>query len=331
MSDRGQHGGRASSVLGVPPVWTLSELYTHLQGVVDLELWTIPFYLSVMYSIKDPSSVAYRQIQSSVYQEMLHAQLASNIANAFGYSPKFTAPVYVGTDVPHVDFSLDEPNPTELFTPFSAEIGPLDQMRINTMCLVEYPEWDTQRQPDLRPDITSYGSIGEFYAAVGWGIGELREHLRGGLNQVDQFPGFYNNFPQRTITEDGTDGYKQALALMGLIVDQGEGQTQDDAYISVAHRNTADGFDERWPHYHKFASIRNAREFPATFTGEVHPAPGSPGDKAQQTLVKDFAAFLDTLDRLFGGRPAGEFGPLMAKLGGDILTCWQRNAVPRFS
>ncbi len=318
-------------MLGVPRTWTLTELYTHLQGVVDLELWTIPYYLSVMYSIKDPSCVAYRQIQSAVYQEMLHAQLACNIANSFGCVPVFTAPVYAGAAVPHVDFKLDVPNPTELFTPFSAEIGPLDEKRINTMCLVEYPEWDTQRQPDLRGHISDYGSIGEFYAAVGWGISELREHLRGGRNQVDQFAGFYNGFTQPTITEDGTEGYKQAVALMSLIVDQGEGQTQDDAYISIAHRNTADGFEERWPHYHKFASIRNAAKLPAAFSGERHPDPGSPGHKAQQTLIKDFAAFLGTLNRLFSGEQAGEFGPLMAKLGGDILTCWQRNAVPRFS
>jgi hypothetical protein len=74
----------AIGALGGRPEWDLNALWSHLQGVTDLELWTIPFYLTAMYSIKDPSQDAYQLIQSIVYQEMLHAQLACNIANAYG-------------------------------------------------------------------------------------------------------------------------------------------------------------------------------------------------------------------------------------------------------
>ena len=38
------------------------------------------------------------------------------------------------------------------FTPYSTEIGPLDERRINTMALIEYPEWRTGRQPDVQPE-----------------------------------------------------------------------------------------------------------------------------------------------------------------------------------
>ena len=310
--------------------WTLDSLRTHLQGVVDLELWTIPYYLTAMYSIEDPADDAYQLIQSIVYQEMLHAQLACNIANAYGYSPTFTAPVYSGHDIPHLRFSLDVPNPTQTYTPYSAELGPLDERRVNAMCLIEYPEWDTERTPDLRPNREEYGSIGEFYAAVRAGMTELRDEVLGGVNQVDQFQFFYAGFSQPTITRNGYDGYQQAMTLVDVITDQGEGQTQGDAEVPAEFRNTADGLEESWPHFRKFSVIRALGQLPDTFSGQAEPPPGSPGHRAQERLVRDFAVFLQTLDALFRSERPGDFGPLMAKLGGDVLTCWQNDAIPRF-
>ena len=61
--------------------WTPKNLKAHIQYAVDLEFWTIPFYMSAMYSIKDRTSDAFQLIQSVVNQEMLHLQSASNIAN----------------------------------------------------------------------------------------------------------------------------------------------------------------------------------------------------------------------------------------------------------
>jgi hypothetical protein len=106
--------------------WDLRHLHDHLQGVIDVELWTIPFYMVAMYSIKDPSSDAMRLIQSVVHQEMLHVQLACNIANSYGYAPHFSTPVYQGKEIPHLSFDLDTPNPTESFMPYTAELGALD-------------------------------------------------------------------------------------------------------------------------------------------------------------------------------------------------------------
>ncbi len=313
------------------PKWDMRHLRTHLQGVVDLEFWTIPYYMTAMYSIKDPTSEAYRLIQAVVYQEMLHAQLASNIANAFGYSPTFNAPVYQGTNIPHINFDLDVPNPTFTYTPYSAELGPLDQQRVNGMCLIEYPEWDTQRQPALNQHRSDYGSIAEFYDAVRVGVTELRSHLRGGVNQVSEFQEFYNNSPQHTVTLDAERGYQQAMTLFDIIVDQGEGQTESDTEIPTEFQNTADGFMDSWDHFQKFSYIREMRQLPPTYSGVPDPEPGSPGYAAQQTLIKDFAAFRQTLEALFSGANPVQFGPLMAKIGGDVLTCWQRGAIPRFS
>ena len=119
--------------------WTLEQLHAHLQDLIDLEFWTIPFYASALYSIRNRSCPAYRLIQAVVHEEMMHAQFAGNIANAYGLEPVFSVPVYEGDRIPHLDFALDTPNPTQVFTPFTAEIGPCDRKRVNAMCLIEYP------------------------------------------------------------------------------------------------------------------------------------------------------------------------------------------------
>ncbi len=313
------------------PSWDLDALHVHLQSAVDLEIWTIPYYLTAMYSIKDPSDDAYQLIQSVVYEEMLHAQLAGNLSNAYGQIPTVGAPRYIGKNVPHLCFRLDEPNPTKRFSPYSAELGPLDEERINTMCLIEYPEWDTQRTPDLRPRVEEYGSIGELYTALRVGMTELRGHLLGGVRQLDFFRQFFVDLSQQTVTLDGDAGLRQALSLVDVITDQGEGQTQGDADIPEASRNTADGFEESWPHFRKFMAIRESSRRPATYDGVPDPPAGSPGYLAQERLQEDFVAFRRVLEDLFSGGGSLRFGSLMAKLGGDVLTCWQNGAIPKFS
>jgi len=48
--------------------WNLKHLHAHLQYAVSLELWTIPFYMSALFSIRDRSSPAFQLIQSIVNQ-----------------------------------------------------------------------------------------------------------------------------------------------------------------------------------------------------------------------------------------------------------------------
>ncbi len=237
------------------PKWDLPHLQNHLQYAVDLEFWTIPFYMAAMYSIKDPSLEAYRLIQSVVYEEMLHVQMAGNIANAYDHCPTFDAPLYKGKEIPHLDFALDTPDPRKQFDPYSTKIGPLDRERLNTMCLIEYPEWETGHQPDLREKMREYGSIGEFYDAVEVGAAELVAYLKGGRNQVDFFKNFYRDFAQQTVTQDGEAGLKQAVNLIKAITDQGEGQTESKMDIPEEYQNTEDGFHPDWTHFRKFSAL----------------------------------------------------------------------------
>lgn len=243
--------------------WTIGHLRDHLQYAVSLEFWTIPFYMAAMLSIVDRTSGAFQLVQSIVNQEMLHLQLASNVANAYGLSPTFDPPVYAGQAIPHLNFAIDTPDPRPQFSPFSAEIGLLDIERVNAMCLIEFPEWDQGAKPDLRDDVVDYGSIGAFYDAVEYGASLLKRELEGGIRQVDHFGAFYRYLPALTVANRGETGFREAALLIAVIRDQGEG-TAPNGIIRPVFQNTADDGTPGKDHYAKFISIREA-PLPTTY------------------------------------------------------------------
>lgn len=319
--------------------WDIRHLREHLQYAIQLEYWTVPFYMSAMYSIKDPTADAYKLIQSVVYQEMLHIQLACNAANAFGakidLDHAFISPPYKGKEVPHLMFTKgeidrDPVDPGQSYRPYSAEIGPLDEARVNAMCLIEYPEDDVNEPPDLKQDATEYSSIGEFYRAVLFGATQHVEDIQANHNQVEIFRNFYRHFPSQTITQPGVAGLNQVMDVINAITDQGEGVRRTDT-IPLEYRNTADGFNSNEDHFAKFNQIKNLTEMPECYSGVAHPDKGSAGEEAQKILLRSFERFRRDMVTLFNGTRPRDFGPNMAILGGNILNCWKSGAIPRFS
>lgn len=310
--------------------WNLSHLRAHLQYAVDLELWTIPFYMAPLYSIQDRSSQAFQSIQSIVNQEMLHVQLVANVSNAYGHSPAFSAPEYVGTAIPHLDFQLDKPDPRDIFHPFSAEIGPFDALRLNSMCLIEFPEYDTGHQPDLRDNVTEYGSIGEFYDAIEYGAKLLDRHIHGGVLQVDLFSAFYRNMPKLTIEGSGAQAFSEVALLLDVIRDQGEGRKSNEQ-IAEAFQNTADDSNPDQSHYEKFTDILHQQLMPLTYPLKSA-ADVTDRDRAlQQILVDNFTALRHALAASFAGRMPHDFAALMTTIGGNVVNCWKNGVPPKFS
>lgn len=308
----------------------LSYLHKHLQYAVDLELWTIPFYMSAMYSIKDRSCDAYQLIRSIVNQEMLHLQSAANIANALGYSPTISTPVYDGTTVPHLDFSKDPIEVTKQFMPYTAEIGPLDLQHINAMCLIELPEFDThQNTLELFSECSEYGTIGAFYQALLFAIKLHKNQIRGGVRQVDYFAPFYRNAPDLIVSESKDAGLSQVELLIQLITEQGEGYTKLAQIIPPVFQNTADDPEPEQDHFKKFVSIKDA-PLPEVFQLK------DPGSYSQQDIElqaiceENFTALTLFLEGLFTGENPGQFFPCMAGVGGSIRNCWQNGVVPKF-
>ena len=59
-----------------PEQWTREELHTHLQQAIDLEFWTIPLYLSALYSIEGLDELVKRlRLQLLVIDEVDHDQI----------------------------------------------------------------------------------------------------------------------------------------------------------------------------------------------------------------------------------------------------------------
>jgi hypothetical protein len=309
--------------------WHLADVHQHLQFAVAIEMWTIPYYLTVMYSIKDLGAPAFRLIQSVVNQEMLHAQLAANVYNSFQPTPPlpigpFTYAKEVG--VPHLDFDLDSGAVDKYGKP-DASLGGLDLTRIGTMCLIELPE---SSPPSPDPSEEHYATIGDFYDALKIGMGQHADAVIGHHNQVDYFKNFYRNLSHTTITQNGPDGLSQALELVQVITEQGEGRTHTIEEIPVEYRNTADGYDTSSSHFRKFNAIRDALlagRAPATYPVDPHPTDTQP----QQALKLNFAKLLGSIQELFNGGPAGDFGVLMHTVGANILSCWRRGIVPQLS
>lgn len=321
---------KKSTILTVDQ-WDITHLRDHLQSAVDLELWTIPFYMSAMYSIKDRTDPAYQLIRTVVNQEMLHLQTAANISNAYGRSPTLDAPAYKGKVIPHLDFSGDDPAVLKKFSPYTAEIGPLDLEHINAMCLIEVPESLTGEAPELNEDTTEYGSIGQFYQALRYGAGLLRKDIRGGVKQVDFFGAFYRNMPSMTITESGESGFHQVDLLIDLITEQGEGEGKDTETMAETFRNTADDAFSEDDHFDKFMEIKNGKSLPATFKAIAPAKYNAHQKKLEGILIEQFTELRAVLEGLFAGENPQNFFPIMASVGGAIRNCWENGVTPKFS
>lgn len=311
-------------------VWDIKHLHEHLQYAADLELWTIPFYMSAMYSVIDRTSDAFQLIQTVVNQEMLHLQCAANMANAYGYTPKITPPVYTGQTIPHLDFNLDVPNPTGDYQPYSAEIGPLDISRINAMCLVEYPDWDSSSEPSLKQDVKEYANIADFYKALEYGAGQFKDRIKGGINQVNHFSAFYRNLSNMTVTENGADGFYQVKMLINLITDQGEGASQQ-VEVREAFQNTADDKFMEDDHFDKFTQIKEAKAMQPTYPVKPE-CDYTDYDKELLEILKfHFAALCRSIEQLFAGENPEDFVRVMISVGAAIQNCWKNGVTPQFS
>lgn len=310
--------------------WTFDHFRDHLQAAVNLEFWTIPFYMSSMYSIKDKTEESYQLIRTVINQEMLHLQSAANIANAYGLSPTMEAPKYEGTTIPYLDFTLDPPESIKPYLPYTATIGPLDKKHVNAMCLVEIPVYETQKKLTLYSNVEEYGSIGAFYEALRYGAERHKADIRGGVKQIDFFSAFYKNMPNMQITDSGSDGFNQVELLINLITNQGEGYSKKDETIPGVFQNTADDIQPAQDHFEKFNEIKN-NKLPETFKADKAADYNKAQKALEAILIEQFTELRKTLEALFNGENPENFFVIMSSVGGSIRNCWEHQVTPKFS
>lgn len=325
-----------------PAHWTRDDLHQHLQHAMDVEFWTIPLYLTALYSIKGlrelkPSDYpdAAKLVQSVAIQEMLHLELICNVSSALGHAPRFHPPRYREAHrIPFIH-PRQEALPKNLHG-YKCELGALDENRLKLFCAIELPHppreirWEEE---------ASYDSIAMMYSALMRGValqwdasyvGEAR-NTRQKLSFQEYHPrsGRHHGFSQTVQSLD------DALRAMDAIVEQGEGANSARVPVDFEPPPLEAGkdFDPGWfrgelSHYHKFSILLHHRKK----LPEVHAVvPGAESAAAQAELQVRYRRFLSELEgsfRLDGPEMTSTFWDTMFALTGALIGAWESGACP---
>jgi hypothetical protein len=189
------------------------DLFTHLQGAIQLEHSTIPVYLTALYSIKPGFMPEVRQILSSVaVEEMLHLAIACNVLNAIGGQPVLSSPDFIPR--------YPGPLPMNINTSLQVHLAPLSLARVEHEFMeIEEPETPLVFRTAAAPEAVEFATIGDFYRALIDRIAHLGD-------------GIFTGDPARQVVAPELFGPDALFAVhdvasasraLSLVVEQGEG------------------------------------------------------------------------------------------------------------
>jgi len=213
-----------------------------LQIAIQLELATLPPYLTAYWTIKDEDHEARTSIHEIWREEMAHFGLACNLLVAIGGTPLLTdatvVPAYPG------------PLPGGVRPGLIVPLRKLDKAQAKIFMEIEYPQ-DGPLPSAVAGAGTTYDSIGEFYGAI---LATFQRE-NPALNLDRQLQGF-------RLYKIGTMAkVEEAIRLINL---QGEGSsvTPEEGPGDLAH-------------YYRFGQIYNEKRYvqnPATGKWDYDPA-----------------------------------------------------------
>jgi hypothetical protein len=226
---------------------SVARLHGFLQQALEVELFTIPPYLTALYSIIENTNLESVQvIQSVVMEEMLHTILVSNIMNAVGATPRVVAdaggkgPVRNSfpAQVPHMDREL-----IVGLLPFSpAAVGAFIEIE-----RPDVPAKDWSRSGGIE-------TIGQLYA-------KLRNALVAASEEVGEDKLFSGDRKKQFEAGDYYGGGGQlapihcladALAAIEVIAEQGEGRV---SMTNLTGDNVRFGQPKEVAHFYRFKEI----------------------------------------------------------------------------
>jgi hypothetical protein len=250
-----------------------------LQKALELELATIPPYLTALFSIhKDANKEAASLIRSVVMEEMLHLTLVANVLTSTG------GKVALGRkNLPNYPLKLEfEDGETFMDREFEVDLAPFGKEVINTFMQIELPEWETEEEGlSPRGDLKVEGyTIGQFYESIKKDLLELCEEFgeeevfNGNLDHQISEENYWNDGGKPIVVKS----LKTASAAIEEIIEQGEG-----AEGSLFEGSKA-SFGERVEvaHYYRFSEIYHARYY----KNDDDPQKPPTGDE----LVVDYSA-----------------------------------------
>ena len=219
---------------------SLESLKLQLQQAFQLEFYTIPLYLTSLYSIKDGyNRVVYTLIRSVLMQEMLHMSQAANILIAVGgqpiidsseWAPKYPAVGLPGNVLPQLNVTLEKATKSHIQRVFMG---------------VEYPH-NTSVASD-KPIITN-STIGQFYDQILKCMKQLVDSGQDIFNDSQiplQVKWPWDNPYGTLYTVKDLDTAEKAIME---IKDQGEGASPINPNVSPAENNSL-------AHFYKFGEI----------------------------------------------------------------------------
>jgi hypothetical protein len=330
-----------------PEHWSANDLHAHLQHAIDLEFWTIPLYLSSLYSIENLDKierqdypVAAKLLASVAVQEMLHLELVSNLANALGHTPSISCPHY--DDVARIPFIHPDPSQLpERLRGFHIRIGPLDENQLKLFCAIEHPD-SPVREPWAQKD--EYDSIGEFYEALRIGVEQLWDDCFVGEEVRRWQVGVFDGYTPKTNPDIGFSQTittrASALDAIDAIIAQGEGASNADIppqfeppKQTAEHEYHAGWFAPELSHYQKLSIIlENIEHLPPVYPLRTGTDEGP--NAAQRALESHFHDLLYQMNAAFrpGGRGlTGAFWTSMGKMEERITAVWRSGVVPSFT
>jgi Ferritin-like len=319
-----------------PAVHDVAWLQTALQAAIQLELATLPPYLSALFSIADQGSTVFTLINGIVFNEMTHFGLACNLLAATGAQPTIVQG-YRDTVYPGPLPGGVKPKCDDSFFPcdpdFEVVLGFTDLKSFARMCMqIEYPEDPVPRPAALALGET-FPSIGEFYKAIEDAF----------TNNTAKLP--YTTAKQLTkASMDVTlvDSLPNALKAIDLIRGEGEGSSRNPF------------FNGKLSHFYAFGGIFHGATYvfdPVTQTGDWtgaaipdvaiapmapiplggYPNPPAPVVAALSTCDQNFTDMLTELDEAWATGSAASLGAAIGSMSdlGDSARTLLGLAVPR--
>ena len=230
------------------------ELFERLQTAAELEMATIPPYLTALLSIKGITNRgAAENIRSVMTEEMLHLALVSNVMSSIGGSLRLT-----GEHIPRYPLQLKFQGRTFGDRQFEVDLAPFTKLTVETFMAIEQPRAPKAALLDFQKITIPEYTIGEFYDR----IVALLEALDDGKG-----PPLFVGDPSVQISEDyyWSAGGKpvvvkdigSAKAALHIVIQQGEGSSE-----SVGGDDPPPfGESQEVAHYYRFREIYCERRY----------------------------------------------------------------------
>ncbi|HSN09312.1 MAG TPA: ferritin-like protein, partial [Hanamia sp.] len=328
-----------------PAFWKKTDLHRHLQHALDLELWTIPLYLTSLYSIRDLTKIkqqdfpeAARLIFSVVVQEMLHVELVCNLSNALGYAPRFKFPEYdVSKGIPFIHPPLNAL--PDILRGYQVKPQALNRESLQLFCAIELPH---PKKETIWENESQYDSIAELYEAIKIGVASLWKTCYVGesknLKQKNTFTEYQKGHGKKHGFSIIINSAKTAMQAIEAIIEQGEGADAKKVPANFRPRPTREGeeFDIAWykgnlSHYQKFRILLHSyHKLPPVYKEERIEST----DTANRKMQKAFLSFWNEMEVNFNkeGEDLQEtFWKKMAVLPNSIANVWQAGMCPNFN